>query len=155
LQRPLAAAFRRVATGQFDQPLFDVPLDLNLVRPLRLRPGVQGRRQAGGDQAPADTADRTEADAEGRDNRVIDVAAPRGGVCQKEDAGMGEPAGRTRAHGDQPLERGPLIRRQRHSVLVHRSLRDPGKGGPSPKLRIAYCLSIEDWRHTSGSPIFI
>jgi hypothetical protein len=53
----VAAAFGRVAASQLDQPLFDVSFDLDLIRPLRLRPGVQSRRQTCSDQSLADTAD--------------------------------------------------------------------------------------------------
>jgi hypothetical protein len=127
-----------------DQLLLDVPLDLDLVWARRLRPGVQGRRETGGDQAAADTAHRADADAEGSDDLVVGVR-PRGGVRQQEDAGVGELAGRPLAGGNQVFQVGSLLRGQRDSVLVHRLLRDSGEREClSLKLRIAAYLSIED-----------
>jgi hypothetical protein len=38
----VAAPARRIAAGQFEQLLFDISLDLDLVRSGRLRPVVKG-----------------------------------------------------------------------------------------------------------------
>src|SRR5262249_821451 len=46
LQGPVAAALGRVATGQFDQPLCDIALDLDLGGARRLPPAQQGEVQA-------------------------------------------------------------------------------------------------------------
>jgi hypothetical protein len=112
---------------------------------LRLRPGVQGRRQTGGDQPPADTTDGAKADAEGRDDLVVGVRSTCGRVRHEEDAGMGQPAGRSLPSGNQLFQRGSFLHSQRDSVLVHRILRDSGERDcRSLKLRIANYLSIED-----------
>jgi hypothetical protein len=141
----VAAAFGRVAARQLDQPLFDVSFDLDLVRPLRLRPGVQSRRQTGRDQSLADTTDSANADAEGSDDLVVGVRSTSGRVRHEEDAGMGQPTGRSLPSGNQVFQRGSFFHGQRDSVFVHRILRDSGEREClSLKLRIANHLSIED-----------
>src|SRR5262249_44300759 len=110
LQGPLAAARGRLAASQLDQPLFDVAFDLDLVRPLGLRPGVQGRREAGGDQAAADTAGGTEADAEGSGDLLLGVPAAGGGVRQRGGGGVGGSAGGPFAGGDQVFQVGSFLR---------------------------------------------
>jgi hypothetical protein len=128
-----------------DQPLFDVSFDLDLVRSLRLRPGVQGRRQTCGDQTSADTADRADADTEGGDDLVVGVPSTRSRVRQEEDAGMGEPAGSSLPDRNPLFQLGAFLRGQRDSILVHRILRDSREREClSLKLRIANYLSIED-----------
>jgi hypothetical protein len=92
-----------------DQSLFDIAFDLDLVRPLGLRPGVQGRREPGGDQAAADTADGTDADAEGSDDLLVGVPAAYRGVRQQEDAGVGESAGSPFPGGDQVFQVGSFL----------------------------------------------
>jgi hypothetical protein len=47
----VAAPARRLAAGQFEQRLFDVACDLDLVRSGRLRPVVQGGFQPFRDEA--------------------------------------------------------------------------------------------------------
>lgn len=90
--------------------MFDVAFDLDLVRPRRLRPGVQGHRETGGDQAPADAADGTHADAEGSDDLVVGVPIRGVGVRQQENARVGEPAGRPLAGGNQVFQAGSFVR---------------------------------------------
>src|SRR5262249_49622755 len=75
--------------------LFDVSFDLDLVRPLRLRPRVQSHRQTCGDQPPAETTEGANADAEGGNDLVVGVRSACGRVRHEEDAGMGQPAGRS------------------------------------------------------------
>jgi hypothetical protein len=109
-----------------DQLLFDITLDLDLARALRLRPGIQGRREACGDQTPADTADSADADAEGRDNLIVG-ACSRGSIRQQEDASVGEFAGRALSDGNQVFQVVSFLRSQHDSILVHRRLRNLGK----------------------------
>jgi hypothetical protein len=47
----VAAPARRIAAGQFEQRLFDVSLDLDLVRSGRLRPVVKGGFQTFRDES--------------------------------------------------------------------------------------------------------
>ena len=47
----MAAPARRLAAGQFEQRLFDVALDLDLVRSGRLRPVGKGRFQTFRDES--------------------------------------------------------------------------------------------------------
>jgi hypothetical protein len=116
----VATAFGRVAASQLDQLLFDVPLDLDLVRPLRLRLGVEGLWQTRSDQTLADAADRADADTQGRDDLVVGVFPSHGGIRQQEDAGMGELTGRPLPDGNQVFQLGPFLSSQGDSVLVHR-----------------------------------
>jgi hypothetical protein len=115
----VAAPFGRVATRQSDQLLLDAPLDLDLGGPRRLRPGVEGRLEARGDQALAHPFDRPHAGAEGSNDVRVGALLPRGGVRQQEDARVGQPAGRSLANGDQPLQRRPLVCIQGDPVFVH------------------------------------
>ncbi len=89
----MATTFRGFATRQADQRLFDVPLDLDLVRPLRLRSGVEGGGESLGHQPLADAPDRAEADAQGGDDLLVGMFRSRSGIRQQQNAGMGELAG--------------------------------------------------------------
>jgi hypothetical protein len=93
----VATTFRGLTTSQADQRLFDVPLDLDFVRPLRLRSGVEGGGESLGNQPLADAPDRAEADAQGGDDLLVGMFRSPSGIRQQENAGMGELAGCTLA----------------------------------------------------------
>jgi hypothetical protein len=89
----VATTFRGLTTRQADQRLFDVPLDLDFVRPLRLRAGGEGGGESLGNQPLADAPDRAEADAQGGDDLLVGMFRSRRSVRQQQNAGMGELAG--------------------------------------------------------------
>jgi hypothetical protein len=75
----MAAPVRRLAAGQFEQRLFDVPFDLDLVRSGWLRPVVKGGFQTFRDEALPQACNGARADAQGRDDLGVRIrlAAPR------------------------------------------------------------------------------
>ena len=95
----MAAALGRVATGQLDQTLLDIPLDLDLVRARRLPSAQQREIHPLGDQLLANARDRPQAGAQRRYDLLIAVFLPEGIVGQQKDAGMGQFAGRRLAAG--------------------------------------------------------
>jgi hypothetical protein len=120
LQSPVAASLGGITASQFDQPLLDVPFDLDLVGPKGLRSAQEGDIEPLGNQVVADARDRPEADTQGSDDLVIGALVFQGVVGQKEDAGMGEFARRRRlAAGNQLFQVRSLRARQSDPVLVH------------------------------------
>jgi hypothetical protein len=121
LQGPTAPAPGRVGASQFDELLFDVPLDLDLVRSGGLRSVIEGRLESLGDEPLPDAGDGPRAGAQGGDDLFIGVFLSPGVVRQQEDARMGQLASRGLALGNQLLQRRPLLRSQGDSILLHRS----------------------------------
>jgi hypothetical protein len=119
LQGPVAAALGGLTASQFDQPLLDVPLDLDLVGPRGLRSAQQGHVDPCGDQFVAHAGDGSQAGAQGSDDLVVGPFVAEGVVGQQKDAGMGQLARRGLAAGNQLFQVGPLRGGQRNSVLVH------------------------------------
>ena len=119
VQGPAAAPPGRIAAGQLDQLSLDIPSDLDLARPGRLRPGVERPFEPLGDQALADPTDGADADPQSGDDLVIRALLPGRGVRQQEDPGVGEPPGRRLAGRDQVLQFGPFLRRQGNAILLH------------------------------------
>jgi hypothetical protein len=109
----------RIAASQFDQTLFDVSLDLDLVGAWWLRAAAEGHVEALGDQLPPDAGDGPWAGAQGGDDLVIGALAAEGIVGEQEDAGVGEFAGRSLTPGDQLFQVSPFCCRQGHTILVH------------------------------------
>jgi hypothetical protein len=121
LQGPPASAFGRVGASQFDELLFDVPPDLDLVRPGGLGAVVEGRQESLGDEPLPDAGDGPRAGAQGGDDLVIGGFPALRVVGQQEDARMDQLACRGLSLGDQLLQRRPLLRSQGNSILLHRS----------------------------------
>jgi hypothetical protein len=144
LQGPLAAALGGVAASQLDEPLLDVPLDLDLARSGRLGLAVDGSSDALGDETLADSGYGPLANAQGGGDVVIRPPRAEVVVGQQEDARVGQLARRRLAGGHQALQVRSLVRLQRHPILVHRStsLLDPRAQTSSN--RIANHLSNED-----------
>jgi hypothetical protein len=115
----MATALGGIAASQLDQPLLNIPLDLDLARPRGLLAAQEGNVQALGDQELADAGDGPRAGAQGGDDLLIATFVPEGIVGQEEDAGMGQFASCGLAAGDQPLQIRPFLRRQSHPILVH------------------------------------
>ncbi len=115
----MAAALGWITASQFDQPPFDIPLDLDLVRPKGLLATQDGDVHALGDQLLADTGDRSQAGAQGSDDLLIGTFVPERIIGQQEDSSVGQFAGRRLAAGNQQFQVCPLLRCQSHPVLVH------------------------------------
>ena len=75
----MAASFWGITTGDADQRLLDIPLDLDLVKPWWLWLVIQGSKQPFGDQAFADTVDRSGTDRHGLGNGIVVLALIGGG----------------------------------------------------------------------------
>jgi hypothetical protein len=116
----VAAALRRITTGQFDQTLLDIPLDLDLVGARRLPSAQQGNLQSLSDQLPPDTGDGPRADVQSRDDLLVGVLLAQGVVGQQEEAGMDQLAGRGLAARNRLCQVLPFCFRQVYSILVHR-----------------------------------
>ena len=76
----MAATTGRISTGQSDQLLFDIAFDLDLVRPRRLGPVVDGRPDPFDDKPFANAADSPQADAQGVANLFVGSVAAGGGM---------------------------------------------------------------------------
>jgi hypothetical protein len=146
----VAAPLRGVSACQLDQPLLDIPLDLDLVRARGLRPAKEGDVQALGDQLLADAGDGPQAGPQGGDDLLIGAFVPAGIVGQKEDAGVGQFAGRGLAAGHQLFQVCPFLSRQSHPVLVHVGRPVLGMVPGAGHQESGYCcyLPNEDWRTT-------
>jgi hypothetical protein len=137
LQGPPAPAFGRVDASQFDELLFDVPPDLDLVRPGGLGAVIKGRLESLSDEPPPDAGDGPRAGSQGGDDLFIGGFPALRVVGQQEDARMDQLASRGLSLGNQLLQRRPLLRSQGNSILLHRS---------TPVLRaksllVAWCLN--------------
>jgi hypothetical protein len=97
----VAAALGGIIASQFDQPLLDVPLDLDLVGPRGLRSSQEGHVDPLGDQLVAHAGDGSQARAQGSDDLIVGTFGAEGVVGQEKDAGMGQFAGRSLAAGNQ------------------------------------------------------
>jgi len=67
----MAASARWVSTGQFDQFLFNVSFDLDLVWSSRPWLGVEGRLNPVGDESLPDPSDSPKARAQGHDDATM------------------------------------------------------------------------------------
>ena len=115
----MTATTGRIGAGQFDQLLFDVPLDLDLVRPRRLRPVIDGRFDSFGDEPLSDTSDGSRADTDGRHDVLVGGVSTGCRIRQQEDAGMCQFPACGFPFGDQLLQRGAFLRFECNTVLVH------------------------------------
>jgi len=118
VQGPATPPPGRIATSQLDQLSFDIPPDLDLARPRRLRPGVECPCESLGDQALADSTDGADADPQSGDDLVIGTLLT-GGVRQEEDPSVCELPGCGLADGDQVLQLSPFLLCQGNAILVH------------------------------------
>lgn len=116
----MAAPVRRLATGQFEQPLFDVALDLDLVRSRRLRPVVQGGFQPFRHEALPETRNRAWAGPQGGDDLGIRIRLPAPRIRQQQNARMGQLPGGGFAYGHQLFYLKPFLHRERNPIRVHR-----------------------------------
>jgi hypothetical protein len=116
----VAAPARRIAAGQFEQLLFDVSLNLDLVRSGRLWPVVKGGFETFRDESLPQALNRSWAGAQGRDDlsRRIRLAEPL--IRQKQNARMGQLPGRCFTHGHQLFQLKPFLHRESNPILVHR-----------------------------------
>ena len=127
LERPMASTTRRVGARQLDQLLLNVPFDLDLVRPCRLRVMVDGRLDPFGDEPLPDTSDGSGADTYGHDDVLVGVVTTRRGIRQQEDAGMCQLPACGFPFGNQLLQGGALLRIESDTILVHHGA--PSLGG--------------------------
>jgi hypothetical protein len=115
----VAAPARRLAAGQFEQPLFDVSLDLDLVWSGRLRPVVQGGFQTFRDESLPQALNGARAGAQGRDDLGVRIRLAAPLIRQKQNARMGQLPGRGFAYGNQLFQLKPFLHRERNPILVH------------------------------------
>jgi len=116
----VAAPARRIAAGQFAQRLFDVSLDLDLVRSGRLRPVVQGGFQPFRDEALPQAFNGARAGAQGRDDLGVRIRLAAPLIGQKQNARMGQLPGRCFAYGRHLFQRQPFLHCECNPILVHR-----------------------------------
>jgi hypothetical protein len=93
LQGPLAAPAQWVSTGQFDQFLFNVSFDLDLVRSSRPWPGIESHIEPLGDESLPDTSDGPKARVQGRNDVLVAVSLAMDGIRQEHDTGMSQVCG--------------------------------------------------------------
>jgi hypothetical protein len=99
--------------------LLGVALDLDLLRPPRLGPVVQGSAEALGDEPLADAGDRAQARRQGgSDGRVV-VWLAVGVIGRRQDAAVGQLAGGAVALADEACQLGAFLGRQRHPEFLH------------------------------------
>ena len=79
----MAASFGRVAAGQPDQLLLDIPFDLDLVRAGRLRLVIQGSVAALGDKPLANAGDGSWTNPQSGDKVIIGLDRSWGNVGQQ------------------------------------------------------------------------
>jgi len=105
----MAPASGRVGACQFDQLLFHIPLNLDLVWPGGLGPGSDRGLDALGDKAFTDAGHGLQAGAESRDDVVVGVFFSWQGICQQKDARMGQLAGCCPSYGNQSFQLDPFL----------------------------------------------
>jgi hypothetical protein len=142
----VAAPAWRLAAGQFEQRLFDVAFDLDLVRSGRLRPVVQGGLQPFRDESLPQTCNGARAGTQGRDDLGVRIrlAAPR--IRQKQNARVGQLPGCCFAYGNYLFQLQPFLHCESNPILVHRGT--PCLEAPpiakAPRNNIPRYPSIED-----------
>jgi hypothetical protein len=116
----VAAPARRIAAGQFEQLLFDVALDLDLIRSRRLRPVVQGGFQTFCNESLPQALNGSWAGAQGRDDLGLCIRLTKPLIRQKQNASMGQLPGCCFAYRHQLFQLQPFLHRERNPILVHR-----------------------------------
>jgi len=116
----VAAPARRIAAGQFEQRLFDVALDLDLVRSGRLRPVVKGGGQTFRDESLPQAFNGARAGAQGRDDLGVRIRLAAPFIRQKHNARMGQLPGRCFAYGHHLFQRKSFPHCESNPILVHR-----------------------------------
>lgn len=142
----MAAPARRIAAGQFKQLLFNVSLDLDLVRSGRLRPVVKGGLQTFCDESLPQTLNRARAGAQGRDDLGLRIRLAEPLVRQKQNASMGQLPGCCFACGNHLFQLKPFLHRERNPILVHRGtpILEAQPVATAPRNSIPRYPSIED-----------
>jgi hypothetical protein len=137
---------RRIAARQFDQLLFNVSLDLDLVRSRRLGPVVKGCFQAFCDESLPQALNRSQARAQSRDDLNVRtlVAVPL--VCQEQNATMGQPPGSCFANSNHLFQSSPFLQSEKDPILVHRGIPflEAQSVAKTPRNNIPRYPSIED-----------
>jgi hypothetical protein len=111
----------RVGAGQFDQLLFHVSVDLDLVRTCRLRPVIDCRLQSFNDKSFPDAGDGLQAGTEGCDDFIVGVSFSPHTVRQQQNAGVGQLTTGRLPFGDELLQGRAFLRSQRDTILLHHS----------------------------------
>jgi hypothetical protein len=115
----MAPALRRLATGQFEQLLLDVPLDLDLVRSWGLGPVVQGGFESLGDAALPQALDGSHTGRQNGGDLGVRVRLAVSFVGQEQNAGMGEFSRCRLARRNQLLQRRSFLPGECDAILVH------------------------------------
>jgi hypothetical protein len=142
----VAAPARRIAAGQFEQLLFDVALNLDLVRSGRLRPVVQGGFQTFRDEALPQACNGARAGPQGRDDFGVRIRLAASLIRQKQNARMGQLPGCCFAYGNHLFQLKPFLHRERNLILVHRGTPclEAQPAAKAPRNNIPRYPSIED-----------
>jgi hypothetical protein len=116
----VAAPTRRGAASQFEQCLFDVALNLDLVRSGRLRPVVKGGFQTFRDKALPQACNGARAGAQGCNDLGVRIRLAPSRIRQKQNARMGQLPGCCFAYGHHLFQRQPFLHCESNPILVHR-----------------------------------
>jgi hypothetical protein len=119
LKRPVTAPARWVGAGEFDQFLFSVSFDLDLVWPRWPWFRVERRVEPLGDEPLPDSSDGPGAGVQGRDDILVAVPLAMYRIRQEQDSGMSQLSACSPASRDQAFQRRPFIGVQSNPVLFH------------------------------------
>jgi len=142
----VAAPARRIAAGQFEQPLFDVALNLDLVRSGRLRPVGKGGFQTFHNESLPQAFNGARAGAQGRDDLGVRIRLAASLIRQKQNARMGQLPGRCFAYGHHLFQCKPFLHCESNPILVHRGTPslEAQPSAKAPRNNIPRYPSIED-----------
>jgi hypothetical protein len=145
-QGPVAPATGRIGTRKFDQLLFNVPFNFDLVGSGRPWLGVKGRLDPLDDKPLPDAGDGSGACTQSSDDVLVAGTLAMNRVREEQDSGVGKLAARRFADGDESFQGGTLFRFQCDPVLFHPSA--PSLGGRflnvAPSNRRPFYPSIVD-----------
>src|SRR5438093_781084 len=113
----MAPAPRWVAASQCYQLLFDVSLDLDVVRPWGLGLVVDGCLEALCDEPLPYAFDRPQTRCQRQNDFFIRATFA---VCLQEDSSMGQLSSCCLSRGNQTFQFSPFLRRKVDPILVHR-----------------------------------
>src|ERR1700722_18638110 len=135
-----------ITASQLDQPLLNIPLDFDLVRPRGLPSAQDGDLDPFDDQLATNAGDGARADTQGSNDLLIGAFVSLGVVGKQENARVRQFPGSGFATGNQLLQVRSFLCRQSHPLLVHCSHPIREVLPPADRQETGYCfyLSNED-----------